>query len=192
MMASTGTGFAYGNLQRFNDSTARPWPMPAHAASRASDRATRGALSTSPSPSRHGSGARFPPTGPSSRAARERDRSGAPTETGARIRSAPVGPQEELDWMQALTDERNRVEAVERKMMTQAGHAATLEAKLNLVVTQLQSLTDDMKSSSLRRRRPRRTFLRRVRTLLTVMFLPRRTKKLSRFSNLTLMPWLWN
>ena len=39
-MASGGTGFAFGNLQRFNDSTGRqPWPMPAHAASRTSDRA---------------------------------------------------------------------------------------------------------------------------------------------------------
>lgn len=46
--------------------------------------------------------------------------------------------------MQALTDERNRVEAVERKMITQAGHAATLQAKLNLLVTQLQSVTDDV------------------------------------------------
>ena len=46
--------------------------------------------------------------------------------------------------MQALTDERNRVETLERKLTTQAGHSATLEAKLNLAVAQVQSLTDDM------------------------------------------------
>ena len=145
-MASSGTGFAFGNLQRFHDTGRQPWPMPAHAASRASDRAVSTSTpyrSASPSASRHGSGARFPTTGPSSRADRERDRPGA-SPHGARIRSAPVGPQEELDWMQALADERNRVETLERKLTTQAGHASTIEAKLNLVITQVQSLTDDM------------------------------------------------
>ena len=55
-----------------------------------------------------------------------------------------VGPQEELDWMQALADERNRVKTLERKVTTQAGFSATLEAKLNLVIAQVQSLTEDM------------------------------------------------
>ena len=55
-MASSGTGFAFGNLQRFNDTGRQPWPMPAHAASRASDRAVSTSnpyRSASPSASRH-------------------------------------------------------------------------------------------------------------------------------------------